>query len=97
MTAALCAGGNGVWALDGSSACLSSVDPESQLDRLPDCMRMGRHVRVGTSVSHGTATLDDGMMHTTLRGSDGQNPPRRRIYVPTEAGRSLWSDFFGRR
>lgn len=93
VAAALCAGSGSSWAVEG---CLSRIDPESSLNRVPDCMRMGRHVRVDSNVSRGTATLRDGMMPTTLRDGSADMEQQRRLRVPVAPGGSLWSGFFGR-
>ena len=93
VAAALCAGSASAWAVEG---CLAQIDPDSSLDRVTDCMRMGRHVRVDSSVSRGTAALKDGMMPTTLRNGSTDLGPHRRLRVPVDPGESLWSTFFAR-
>lgn len=75
---------------------MSRIDPDSSLNSVPDCMRMGRHVRVDSNVSRGTATLRDGMMPTTLRDGSPDMEQQRRLRVPVAPGGSLWSGFFGR-
>lgn len=77
---------------DGVS-CVRGIDPESQLDRLPDCMRMGRHVRVGQSVSRGTATLGGGYVNTGLSDNPSES---RRLNPPPNPLTILPSIFFGR-
>lgn len=94
--------GESAWAAEGgaTAGCLSEF--ENQLDRVPDCMKVGRRVRVDSSVSRGTATLHGGggMMPTAVRGGAAETfPPRDgRVRVPAAAaaGQSLWSGFFFR-
>ena len=93
VVAALCAGNVSAWAVEG---CLSQTDPDSSLDRVTDCVRMGRHVRVDSSVSRGTAALNDGLMPTTLRDGSADFGPHRRLRVPVGPRESLWSNFFAR-
>lgn len=40
-----------------NSSCLGAASADAQLDRVPDCMRVGRHIRVDSSIVQGTATL----------------------------------------
>ncbi len=84
--------GSAFAASDGVS-CVRSIDPDSQLDRLPECMRMGRHVRVGPSVSRGTATLVDGYVATGLNETPVD---QRRVSVPPNPLTILPSLIFGR-
>ena len=84
-------------ASDGVS-CMRDGDQDGQLDRLPDCMRMGRHVRVGASVSRGTAALGDGYISTGLADGQGEGGRDidRRVSVPPNPLTILPSLIFGR-
>ena len=85
--------GTAAAASDGVN-CVRNIDPDSQLDRLPDCMRMGRHVRVGPSVSRGTAALDNGYVNTGLADAPADNT--RRVSVPLNPLTILPTLLFGR-
>ena len=74
-----------------STACLATDG--STLDHVPDCMRVGRHVRVGPSISRGTAALRDGAMRTGLPGDETATAQRGRVRVQSGA---TWSGFFAR-
>lgn len=78
VAAALSASGGALAAESGARDCMFMGDPDGQLDRVSDCMRMGRHVRVETSVSRGTATLGD----TTSTGV--QDRAQHRVRVPMD-------------
>lgn len=75
---------------------MSQNDPDASLDRVTDCMRMGRHVRVDSSVSRGTATLNDGLFPTAMRDGSADLGPGRRLRVPVQPNQSVWSGFLGR-